>query len=657
MSRRRLAALMILGLVALLVAFAGYKAIKVLPPLVSLRGHVATLESLAARPGDLDERAVGQAAQALRGLHDDLETLYGEFALVMPALRHLSWMPAVGGDLAALPDLAEMGLRLTDAGAVIAEAFAPHAAPVFQARATGRAEDALPALLAVLPAMQPALAQAQAEVEAAAVASARIDRASLSPTLARQVARLDAALPFLQLGLVVAQNPDLLGGNGPRTYLILAQNSDELRATGGYIGGVGVLTVDQGQIAELRFLNTYGVDDLRHEYYPDAPPDLYDTMLAYQWLFRDGNWSPDYPTSAQTLVMLYEKGQKQRVDGVIAVDLYAVQLFIEAVGPLRAERFDEPVTGENAIAALRRAWEPESGQLDPEWYKHHKDFMGTLSQAMLERVLNNPATLSWSRVTTAMAHALQEKHVLIYVSNPPLARFLADHGWDGAMRQTDGDFLAVVDSNVGFNKASPLIDESIAYRVDLTDADNPRGAVSLSYRSRAEAGESPCVQDNTMLPTYRAMMNRCYWGYVRVYAPLGSALVTATPAPLPEGSLWARKGGGTPGQDTVRVLPAEAGKTGWGAFFVLPPQASQDLSFAYELPISVLRREGDVVYYSLWVQKQAGTDGWPVTVTVELPPGARLWSASPEPTARSGQVVTFEFRLSEDRRIQVCYRR
>jgi hypothetical protein len=151
-------------------------------------------------------------------------------------------------------------------------------------------------------------------------------------------------------------------------------------------------------------------------------------------------------------------------------------------------------------------------------------------------------------------------------------------------------------------------------------------------------------------------MNRCYWGYTRLYVPAGSALIEAAPAPLPEGSLLARKGGGTPGQDTVQAISEEAGKVGWGAFFVLPPQTNRDLVFTYDLPATILRREEGQVYYDLWVQKQPGTDAWPVTVTIALPLKAQLLAAEPKPMIVQDSVVTFEFRLSEDRHIELRYR-
>ena len=41
---------------------------------------------------------------------------------------------------------------------------------------------------------------------------------------------------------------DMLGGSGPRRFLIFSQNPDEVRPTGGFIGTYGVLTTRNGHM-------------------------------------------------------------------------------------------------------------------------------------------------------------------------------------------------------------------------------------------------------------------------------------------------------------------------------------------------------------------------------------------------------------------------
>jgi hypothetical protein len=83
-----------------------------------------------------------------------------------------------------------------------------------------------------------------------------------------------------------------------RTYLILAQNSDELRATGGFISAAGVVRLENGRITDMKLTDSYAVDDLDQPH-PLAPGPLAEQMGAQILLLRDSNWSPDFPASAE----------------------------------------------------------------------------------------------------------------------------------------------------------------------------------------------------------------------------------------------------------------------------------------------------------------------------------------------------------------------
>jgi hypothetical protein len=63
------------------------------------------------------------------------------------------------------------------------------------------------------------------------------------PDLARQLGAIEPLLPSLYLGTRLFPTlPQLIGLYEPQRYLLVVQNSDELRATGGFISALGVLT-------------------------------------------------------------------------------------------------------------------------------------------------------------------------------------------------------------------------------------------------------------------------------------------------------------------------------------------------------------------------------------------------------------------------------
>ena len=108
---------------------------------------------------------------------------------------------------------------------------------------------------------QPAFVDAQDFVERAAAERAQIDVTHLIAPLARQIDRLDTYLPAVRaVSQVATMSPLLLGSLRPMTYVILAQNNDELRPTGGFITAVGILQMDKGKITRLDITDSYSVD-------------------------------------------------------------------------------------------------------------------------------------------------------------------------------------------------------------------------------------------------------------------------------------------------------------------------------------------------------------------------------------------------------------
>jgi hypothetical protein len=444
--------------------------------------------------------------------------------------------------------------------------------------------------------------------------------------------------------------PEILGADGPRTYLILALNEDELRAGGGFISGVGEVRVEAGQIVTMTFQDSYAVDDFSQPY-PASPEPMRRYMGIDIWVFRDSNWSPDFPTAARQAIALYRPGYSISIDGVIAMDQEAVRRLVDTIGPLEIEGTEELVTGETVIAYMRQSWAPEEGEkLDLEWWKQRKAFMGALAQAIWAQVKSGD--IDWATLAQTSLHLLEEKHVLIYLEHPEAAALLAEQGWDGALRPTAGDYLMVVDTNMGYNKANARVHEEIVYEVDLRPSP-PQATLTLIYTHTSTASY-PCIPETRYDPTYEQMMDRCYWDYVRIYVPLGSQLLEATRVPVPGEALFS--GEAEPGQ--VSAQTAEEGP--WTTFAVLgllSPSETQTRSFTWTLPADVVQWDVSEGTYLVRVQKQPGTWSYPLTVRVRLPEESEFLSAEPQLSASESDWVVYQLKLNHDQRFMLHFRK
>jgi len=102
---------------------------------------------------------------------------------------------------------------------------------------------------------------------------------------------------------ITSDLPGLIGFNGPRKYLILFQNNNEIRPTGGFIGSYAFLYLNEGKIEELSIDDIYNPDgqiDVRN-IRVTPPKPIGDFLIEDRMYIRNANWDPDLPRSAAAI--------------------------------------------------------------------------------------------------------------------------------------------------------------------------------------------------------------------------------------------------------------------------------------------------------------------------------------------------------------------
>lgn len=123
----------------------------------------------------------------------------------------------------------------------------------------------------------------------------------------------------------------MLGMEGNRTYLLAAQNSAEIRASGGFPGAMGVLRIQDGILTIQDFKKVY---DVLSSYTPtEAKVTNQETNLFHGGMYapRDADYCPDFERVAYIWALGYETKQKEAVDGVIAMTPVLVQRLLNVM--------------------------------------------------------------------------------------------------------------------------------------------------------------------------------------------------------------------------------------------------------------------------------------------------------------------------------------
>ncbi len=547
----------------------------------------------------------------------DVGTIYDELTPLFPIFNGLQKVPGVGQYLGQIEPLMTYGNGLTQAGKEIALGLAP----LLDDTQPAGAGLSLPERASqVLAGGQAHFSSAAQYIDQAGSMRSRINPGILPEPAGTLLTRLDSKFFLLVAGVQFLQSaPRFLGDGSAQSYLILAQNRDELRATGGFISGIGMLTLQEGKITQFSLGDSYAVDDFSKAY-PTPPEPLKRFMLSDYWVTRDANWSPDFPTAARQAQSLYTLSTGTETQAVIAFNQLVVKAVLGAIGPVHIPGTGEPVTADNVEEFMRQAWAPapQQGPSD-EWWLHRKDFMLQLGNVILEKVLGSSDQQQLLDLVQAIKHVLDQGQLLVYFDDPIAQQALQNAGWDGAIHPGKGDYLYLVDSNVGFNKVDSVINRSITYQVDLSDVNNPVAKVILTYQNSG-AGNVPCKQIASYgSGTYQDLQLRCYWDYWRIYTPLGSVLLSANAQPVAAGALL--NGKGWMGQ--VESLAGEGNSQVFAGLIVVPLSKTSQTEISYTLPLSILQTEENKRFvYSLSVQVQPGLAGLPFRLEVKLPGNA-----------------------------------
>ena len=424
-------------------------------------------------------------------------------------------------------------------------------------------------------------------------------RSALKP-LAEQLPLLkqsiDEAVPLLEVSVAVAGYPS------PTRFLILLQNADELRPGGGFIGNVGTMTLDAGDMTEMTMGDVYAVDNpVASTWKEVAPKQMRDRLSIPAWFLRDANWSPDFPTSAARVLDFYiretelgtGKKMKQPPSVVIAIQPAFVEALFRLAGPVEVDGVSYTAT--NFFDSIE--YEVEQGFLTHGiLLDQRKVLLQRVQQALMSKIFSMPAS-RWPDLLSTLTTSLSQKEVMLYSSQPSLLALFDARGWTGRTVATRGDFVWVVDANLGALKTDGVMKKRVTYQLDAKDPKQLTGTVTLTYTNTNRQIDWRYTR---------------YQSYTRVYVPEGAELLSV---------------GGTSVTDVANVdVVKELGKTVFGSFWSVDPGKTGILRYTYRLPVSVADSMIGGTYALDW-PKQPGADETEFSVDALF--GANVLTAVP----------------------------
>ncbi|MEX2599081.1 MAG: DUF4012 domain-containing protein, partial [Dehalococcoidia bacterium] len=264
----------------------------------------------------------------------------------------------------------------------------------------------------------------------------------------------------------------VLGYEGERTYLMIFQNQNEIRATGGFIGVTMEIHIENGMLLDVIYEESTSLDSPPLIDNPPSPEPLFWYLWMGRMLFRDANWNPHFPETAATLRDLYAEARGVTVDGVIAGTKLLAWELVDALGDVRVPHVDELLTRE-LTEQYTEGLLPYPCSDRHAAGRDQRCFDQDLAASMLERMREGVDTEQRERLLELVQRHLTMKNLLVYMDGETESTFLAEQRWDGGARIPAQDYLMVVDSSLPGHTAA-VIHRTWDYRVVLRPGQTSR---------------------------------------------------------------------------------------------------------------------------------------------------------------------------------------
>jgi hypothetical protein len=354
---------------------------------------------------------------------------------------------------------------------------------------------------------------------------------------------------------------------GDVTYLVLFQNTLELRPTGGFVGNFAEVTLNKGKVTKYTIYNTNAFDFGKPGI--NSPKPFKDMLEVNQIQMRDGNWSPDFPTTAKQMIDLYKlEGGTQNIAGVIAVNATVLPEILKIIGPVNVDGIDEALNADNVLLSIQ--YELNFGFIDKGISRaDRKEPIKNLATEV-EKEIRKASPQTLYRVGNMLIEQAQQKQILLWSSDEKVQNKVEALNWDGAIEDNgEGDYFMLVDANLGALKTDYYMKRDITKIVDNC-GDKLCSTITIKYSNTAKTA-SP--------------LNNDYKSYTRVILPQNAFINTITGIE----------------KDKIDYI-SEYNKKVAGFQISIPFNSSKDIVIDYTIP--------KPQQYNLQIQKQSGITGF-----------------------------------------------
>lgn len=260
-----------------------------------------------------------------------------------------------------------------------------------------------------------------------------------------------------------------------QTVLVLLQNSNELRPSGGFIGSYALVKTKNLEISEYKFDDIYNIDGTLLEKHADILlelPNEYIDFIDTEYLFaRDANLLIDSHKRNDVVKTYFENTLDTEIDYIVYFNLNSMKRLLSLTGPIKLATYNEEITADNFDTIAQT-------QSEKNYYEgstQKKNFLTLLGNKVLEE-LTTDKKISADLILN-MLETLENKEVVLYAQDAGYQEIIENLELDGNIinREKNKDYLYIIENNLGENKVNKKTEKKVELEVSY---DQRRGIKS-----------------------------------------------------------------------------------------------------------------------------------------------------------------------------------
>ena len=360
---------------------------------------------------------------------------------------------------------------------------------------------------------------------------------------------------------VIGVLPDLMGEKGTRSFLVILQDNNKLRPSGGILSAYAVFNIDKGVINLVKSGDVFNLDSTQTAY--NEPPEFLGRYaLSDNFYIKDAGYSADFTKSADSIYKLWKENPKSiPVDGIVVVDSHFINALLNVSGKVKVPDFGEVNSG-NVDQYLDIFFMATGSEELAD--KKQKGQVSVLLLEIMKKILASGAEKK-SELLQLSVNEINSGHILFNSIDPGIQAIAKKYKAAGRIEDFKGDYLYISTANISADINSDDTALSVIRNSSLKSKDI-LNELDIKFTNMSKNNES------------------VFRNYIKIYLPSDAEILEYS------------------NNLTDATIGTEFNKSFLSGLVTVDPNSSTDIKIKYNEPLSGF----DNGKYRLLIQKQPG---------------------------------------------------